>query len=121
MQQKRVFLEYNKKVVLKRNEGQLANNVLSVKQNENGERKKKASSDFAFCVSHFAKAAAKEGEVREPTGAAFLHKYGLGAPSTAARLLNALTEKEMLLETKTLEGSTYCVYNVFLSRWLEKL
>ena len=66
-------------------------------------------------------AVAKEGEVSEPTGSAFLQKYGLGAPSTAARLLNALTEKELLLETKTLEGSTYCVYNVFLSRWLERL
>ena len=69
----------------------------------------------------FLTAVAKEGEVSEPTGAAFLQKYGLGAPSTAARLLAALTEKELLLETKTLNGSSYCVYNVFLSRWLERL
>lgn len=66
-------------------------------------------------------AVAKEGEVGEPTGAAFLQKYGLGAPSTAARLLTALTDKELLLETKSLEGSSYCVYNVFFSRWLERL
>lgn len=66
-------------------------------------------------------AIAKEGEVSEPTGAAFLQKYGLGAPSTAARLLTALTEKELLLETKTLTGNSYCVYNVFFSRWLERL
>ena len=66
-------------------------------------------------------AVAKEGEVREPTGAAFLQKYGLGAPSTAARLLDALTDKELLLEDKTLRGSSYCVYNVFFSRWLERL
>ena len=66
-------------------------------------------------------AVAKEGEVREPTSAAFLQKYGLGAPSTVARLLDSLVEKELLLETKTLEGSSYCVYNVFFSRWLERL
>ena len=66
-------------------------------------------------------AVAKEGNVEEPTGAAFLQKYGLGAPSTASRLLSSLTEKELLLETKSLEGSSYCVYNVFFSRWLERL
>lgn len=66
-------------------------------------------------------AVAKEGEVNEPTGAAFLQKYGLGAPSTVARLLDSLVEKELLLETKSLGGSSYCVYNVFFSRWLERL
>ena len=66
-------------------------------------------------------AVAKEREVHEPTGAAFLQKYGLGAPSTVARLLDSLVEKELLLETKSLDGSSYCVYNVFFSRWLERL
>lgn len=69
----------------------------------------------------FLTAVAREGVVNEPTGAVFLQKYGLGAPSTAARLLAALTDKELLLETKSLEGSSYCVYNVFFSRWLERL
>ena len=69
----------------------------------------------------FLRAVAKEGEVSEPTGAAFLQKYGLGAPSSAARILNALVDKELLLETKSMKGSSYCVYNVFLSRWLERL
>lgn len=69
----------------------------------------------------FLMAVAKEEEVSEPTGAAFLQKYRLGAPSAAARLLSSLTEKELLLETKTLEGSSYCIYNVFFSRWLERL
>lgn len=69
----------------------------------------------------FLMAVAKEGEVSEPTAAAFLQKYGLGAPSTVARLLGALTDKELLLETKSLEGNSYCVYNVFFSRWLERL
>jgi len=66
-------------------------------------------------------AIAKEGEVSEPTRSAFLQKYHLGAPSTVSRLLNSLLKKELLLETKTLAGSSYCVYNVFLSRWLERL
>ena len=66
-------------------------------------------------------AVAKEGEVSEPTGAAFLQKYGLGAPSTAVRLLDSLTEKELLLETKSLRGNSFCVYNVFFSRWLERI
>ena len=69
----------------------------------------------------FLAAVAKEGEVSEPTSATFLQKYSLGAPSTAIRLLNALTEKELLLENKSLAGSSYCVYNVFFSRWLERL
>ena len=66
-------------------------------------------------------AVAKEGVVNEPTGASFLQKYNLGAPSTASRVLSSLTEKELLLETKSLDGSSYCVYNVFFSRWLERL
>ena len=66
-------------------------------------------------------AVAKEGVVTEPTSAAFLQKYHLGAPSSVSRLLNSLLEKELLLETKTLEGSSYCVYNVFFSRWLERV
>ena len=67
------------------------------------------------------KAIAKEGEVREPTGFAFLKKYSLGAPSSASRLMNSLLDKELILETKTLSGSSYRVYNVFFSRWLERL
>ena len=66
-------------------------------------------------------AVAKEGTVNEPTGSSFLQKYGLGAPSTASRQLSSLVEKELLLETKSLEGTSYCVYNVFFSRWLERL
>lgn len=66
-------------------------------------------------------AVAKEEVVTEPTSSAFLQKYHLGAPSTVSRLLNSLLEKELLLETKTLSGSSYCVYNVFFSRWLERL
>lgn len=65
-------------------------------------------------------AIAKEGEVSEPTSAAFLQKHKLGAPSSIARLLSSLTDKELLLETKTATGCSYRVYNVFFSRWLER-
>ena len=94
-----------------------ADNIL--KENEGGFLERRSlltAKQWKFLI-----AVAKEGVVREPTGAAFLQKYGLGAPSSAARLLNALTDKELLLETKSLEGSSYCVYNVFFSRWLERL
>lgn len=66
-------------------------------------------------------AVAKEESVTEPTGASFLQKYHLGAPSTASRLLESLVDKELLLEAKTPTGSSYCVYNVFFSRWLERM
>ena len=66
-------------------------------------------------------AVAKEKEVVQPTSATFLRKYGLGAPSSAVRLLQALVEKELLLENKSLSGSSFRVYNVFFSRWLERL
>lgn len=66
-------------------------------------------------------AIAKEGIVTEPTSATFLQKYHLGAPSTVSRLLNSLLEKELLLELRTMNGNSYCVYNVFFSRWLERM
>ena len=36
-------------------------------------------------------------------------------------LLEALIDMELILATSTLEGLSYSVYNVFLSRWLENL
>ena len=69
----------------------------------------------------FLTAVAKEGQVSEPTASAFLQMYRLGGASTARRLLESLLEKELILESKTLSGSSYCVYNVFFSRWLERI
>ena len=43
------------------------------------------------------------------------------SPFYESALLYSLVEKELLLETKSLDGSSYCVYNVFFSRWLERL
>ena len=66
-------------------------------------------------------AIAKEETLTRPTSSEFLQKYRLGAPSSSLRTLESLVEKELVLETKTPEGSAYRVYNVFLSRWLERL
>lgn len=67
------------------------------------------------------KAVAKEGEVLKPTSAAFLSKYGLASGPAVLKSLKSLVEKELILETVTLEGSVYSVYNVFFSRYLEYL
>ncbi len=66
-------------------------------------------------------AIAKEQIVRQPTSSAFLEKYRLGAAASSKRTLASLVEKELVLETLTEYGSEYCVYNVFLSRWLERI
>ncbi len=66
-------------------------------------------------------AVAKEGELSQPTSNEFLQKYRLGAPSSSLRTLETLVDKELILETKSPSGSTYSVYNVFFSRWLERL
>ena len=67
----------------------------------------------------FLKAVAKEGSVAQPTAGSFLNKYKLGTAAAVKRIVTSLVEKELLLETLSLEGKSYCVYNVFLSRWLE--
>lgn len=70
---------------------------------------------------NFLTAVAKEGVLLRPTSSSFLNKYNLGTAASSKRTLNALIEKELLLETTTLDGTSYQVYNVFLSRWLESL
>lgn len=59
----------------------------------------------------------KEKEVYEPTGGTFIKKYDLHAPSTVKRAMDALLEKELVLY----EMGSYKVYDVFFSRWLERL
>lgn len=63
---------------------------------------------------------AKEGILRHPTSGTFLNKYRLGIPATSKRFLSSLIEKDLICEEKTMDGSEYSVYNVFLSRWLER-
>ena len=65
-------------------------------------------------------AIAKEQSVEGVTSAQFLAKYQIGSATNARRNLESLTEKELLLETIGLNTTTYSVYNIFLSRWLEE-
>lgn len=67
----------------------------------------------------FLMALAKEGSLTKPTSSSFLARYRLGSSSSVMRMLNALIEKEMVLAERSIDGTVYRVYNVFLSRWLE--
>jgi len=62
---------------------------------------------------------AKEGMLTKPTSGVFLNKYKLGTPAASKRYLISLVDKELIYEERVGEELTYCVYNVFLSRWLE--
>lgn len=70
---------------------------------------------------NYLRAIAKEGELKQPTATEFLKKHSIGTPATSMRALHALVDKELVLETTTLDGTSYSVYNVFLSRWLESI
>jgi len=65
-------------------------------------------------------AIAKEGSVSQPQSKYFLEKYNIGTPSNSKRALDALLTKEMIYQEDDLESSRYQVYDVFLSRWLER-
>ncbi|MFI5220681.1 MAG: ATP-binding protein [Bacteroidia bacterium] len=63
------------------------------------------------------RAIANEEHAAMPTSFEFMKRYNLGAPSTINRSLNALLDKEMILKGE----NGYIVYDVFFSRWLERL
>lgn len=65
-------------------------------------------------------AIAKEGSVSQPQSKYFLEKYNIGTPSNSKRALDALLTKEMIYQEDDLKSSRYQVYDVFLSRWLER-
>jgi hypothetical protein len=65
-------------------------------------------------------AIAKEGEVTQLTSKNFIGKYNIGSPADVRRITKALLEKELVLETIGKAETTYQVYDVFLSRWLER-
>ena len=65
-------------------------------------------------------AVAKEGSVLQITSAAFLSKYKISSGPTALRNIKSLIDKELVLATTTEDGTSYSVYNVFLSRYLEQ-
>lgn len=66
------------------------------------------------------KAIAKEGSVQHPTASSFIQKYRLGSGAAVSKNVRSLVEKELILVENDGGGERYCVYNVFLSRFLEK-
>lgn len=69
---------------------------------------------------NYLRAVAKEGVLRQPTASVFLTRYGIATAAGSKRILAALMDKELILSTTTMDGVEYCVYNVFLSRWMER-
>lgn len=69
---------------------------------------------------NFLIAVAKEREVRQISAQRFIGKYNIGTPANARRLVKALVDKELLLESVDKGGIVYRVYDVFFSRWLER-
>ena len=68
---------------------------------------------------NYLKAVAKEQTLTKPFASRFIQKYNIGTSANSQRLLESLIDKELILVNSTLEGVSYSVYNVFLSRWLE--
>ena len=66
-------------------------------------------------------AVSKEESVQQITASSFLKDHKIGTPSVSRRLADALCEKGLLNDDVTLEGVTYSVSDVFLSRWMERL
>lgn len=62
------------------------------------------------------KALAQSGSSIPITSGNFIKKYNLTNASTIRRGIDALTEKEMIFK----QNENYLVYDVFLSRWMEK-
>lgn len=69
---------------------------------------------------NFMVALAKEESVSQIYTKEFSKKYDLGAASTIKRMLEALLDKEMILESVSKIGSSFCIYDVFLMRWLQR-
>ncbi len=65
------------------------------------------------------KAIATESSVKTVRSKDFTSSYNL-ASSTAQQSLEYLVDKELVYEKLTEEGKEYFVYDLFLSRWLEK-
>ena len=65
------------------------------------------------------KAIAKDGIVLHPTSSDFIQRYHLNSGPAVLKNLRTLIDKELILADVSETGVSYCVYNVFLSRYLE--
>ena len=66
-------------------------------------------------------AIAKEGSVSSPTSNSFIHRHRLGSSSAVLKSVKALLEKEFIYQEILDNKKALAVYDVFFSRWLEKL
>ena len=66
------------------------------------------------------KAIAQEGSIQHPTSSSFIQKYHLVSGAAVSKNVMSLIEKELILVENDGSKDSYCVYNVFLSRYLEK-
>ena len=64
-------------------------------------------------------AIAKENEVSQVTAQKFISQYNIGTPANSRRILKSLIDKELVLENLSMEKTSYQIYDLFLSRWLE--
>jgi len=65
-------------------------------------------------------AVAKEGKVYRAQSGEFLSRYSLGTPAGTKRAIDALLAKEMIYEESDSTGTYKSVYDLVLSRWLER-
>ena len=70
---------------------------------------------------NFLIAVAKEQTLVQPTAKEFLMKYNIGTPAHAKRLINALIDKDLVIEKPTKTETVYYLYDVFLLRWLQSV
>jgi hypothetical protein len=70
---------------------------------------------------NFLIAVAKEETLVQPTAKDFLLKYKIGASAHAKRLLDALIDKELIIEKPTKIETVYYLYDIFLLRWLQSV
>ena len=66
-------------------------------------------------------AIAKEGSVSSPTSNSFIHQHRLGSSSAVLKSVKALLDKEFIFQEALDNKKVLAVYDIFFSRWLEKL
>ena len=69
---------------------------------------------------NFLIAVAKEGEVEQLSSTRFLSTYNIGGATSAKRMAQSLSEKELLLPVVKPKKTAYRIYDVFFLRWIEE-
>lgn len=69
---------------------------------------------------NFLIAVAKEHEIPQIPTKEFLNRYGISSIPAAKTLIASLYGKDLIIDDITKDVTTYSVYDVFMSRWLER-